>query len=98
LRAPLPPFAGVFPDILNRDTEYEFARNHPTLTWEKVWWRMSGGLYGLFLRALCDAWLCTIEDLLTPLEQRHWSDSLALDNEALDPVWGYLLQCPDNPS
>jgi hypothetical protein len=96
LRAPLPPFASVFPDILNRDTEYEFARNHPTLTWEKVWWRMSGGLYGLFLRALCEAWLCTIEDLLAPLEQRHWSDSLALD-DALDPVWGYLFQRPDNP-
>jgi hypothetical protein len=97
-RTILPPLFNVFPDILNRDAEYESARNHPTLTWQKVWWRMSGGLYGLLIRALCQAWSCTIEALLAPLEERQWSDSCHLDDETTDPVWGYLLQRPANPS
>ncbi|WP_328904886.1 ATP-binding protein [Streptomyces sp. NBC_00234] len=97
-RSAYPPLADAFPDILNRDTEYEFARNHSTLTWEKLWWRMSGGLYGPFMHALCKAWSCTIEALLAPVEQRHWSDSCCLDDESLDPVWGYLLKRPTNTS
>ncbi|MFH9617207.1 ATP-binding protein [Streptomyces pratensis] len=93
-RSAYPPLATVFPDVLNRDTEYEFARNHSTLTWEKLWWRLSGGLYGRFIHALCEAWACTIEELLSPVEQRHWSDYRHLSDGTSDPVWGYLLQRP----
>ncbi|MFJ9584122.1 HD domain-containing protein [Streptomyces acidicola] len=90
------PLTDAFPDILNRDAEYEFTRNQPTLTWQKLWWRLSGGLYGRFLQALCQAWSCTIEDLLAPVERRNWSDACYLDDEALGPVWGYLLHRPPN--
>ncbi|MGW2743930.1 HD domain-containing protein [Streptomyces sp. NPDC001450] len=95
-RAPHPPFVGSFPDILNRDIEYEFARNHVALTWEKVWWRMSGDLFGLFVRTLCEAWSCNVEALFAPAAERHWSDHAYLDGAAQDPVWGYLLRRPAN--
>ncbi|WP_327239687.1 ATP-binding protein [Streptomyces sp. NBC_01318] len=95
-RAPSPPFASVFPDLVNRDAEYEFARNHVTLTWEKAWWRMSGDLSGLFVRALCEAWSCPVEALLSPVAKRQWSDFFYLDGPIQDPVWGYLFQRPAN--
>lgn len=97
-RAPLPPLAEVFPDVTNRDAAYEFTRNQPTLTWQKVWWRMSGNLEGFFLRTLCETWSCTIEDLLAPVEQRRWSDACHLDDETPGPVEGYLLRRPTLPS
>ncbi|MFD5386810.1 ATP-binding protein [Streptomyces sp. NPDC127074] len=97
-RASLPPLAEVFPDVMNRDAAYESARNQPSLTWQKVWWRMSGKLQGFFLRALCETWSCTIEDLLAPVEQRRWSDACYLDDEALGPVEGYLLRRPSTPN
>lgn len=88
------PLSEVFPPSMNRDADYEFARHHTTLTWQKAWWRMSGDLEGLFLRALCQAWSCTPESVLAPIEQRSWSDMLHLDNEDLGPVPGYLLHRP----
>ncbi|MEV0910122.1 HD domain-containing protein [Streptomyces hokutonensis] len=87
-----PPVSTVFPDVENRDPAYEFARNHTTLTWQKWWWRSSGGLFGLFLRNLCEAWSCTIESLLSPVEQRNWFDTRHLDDAS--PVPGYLLTRP----
>lgn len=91
-----PPLAEVFPDVANRDAAYESARDHTTPTWQKVWWRLSGGLYGLFLRALCQAWSCTIESLLAPVAQRNWSDALPLEDEGLGLVSGYALHRPPN--
>ncbi|MDF3142526.1 MULTISPECIES: ATP-binding protein [unclassified Streptomyces] len=88
------PLGQVFP--ANRDTAYDSARDHPTLTWQKQWWRLSGGLHGLFLRELCQVWSCTIESLLAPVAQRNWSDTLHLDDESLGPVSGYLLQRPSS--
>lgn len=93
-----PVLMSIFPNSLNRDADYEFARNHPTLTWQKLWWRLSGGLTGLFLRALCQAWSCDIEELLAPVENRHWSDIGYLGDESLGSVWGYLLRRPSNRS
>ncbi|MFF0789569.1 hypothetical protein [Streptomyces spiralis] len=90
---PLLPLSEIFPDVLNRDPAYESARNQSELTWQKVWWRMSGGLDGLLLRALCGAWSCTVEDLLAPIERRHWSDPRTLD-EPVGPVEGYVLRRP----
>ncbi|MES9622544.1 hypothetical protein ACPCBX_25000 [Streptomyces tuirus] len=49
---------------------------------------------GLFIRHLCEAWSCTVESLLAPVEQRNWSDTYVLDDEALSSVSGYLLQRP----
>ncbi|MFI1331535.1 ATP-binding protein [Streptomyces sp. NPDC020845] len=92
------PISDAFPDVLNRDCEYEHTRHERTLTWQKFWWRMSGGLYGLFMRAVCQAWSCTMEALLAPLEQRHWSDSCRLDEESLGSVSGYLLRRPASSS
>ncbi|MFJ5528681.1 ATP-binding protein [Streptomyces sp. NPDC093261] len=89
-----PPLSEVFPDVENRDSAYESARNDTTLTWQKEWWRLSGGLYGLFLRGLCQAWSCTIESLLAPVQERNWSDTRHLDDESLGPVQGYLLTRP----
>ncbi|MET9566414.1 HD domain-containing protein [Streptomyces tauricus] len=86
-----PPLAAVFPGVTARDPAYESARNDRTLTWQKQWWRWSGDLYGLFLRALCQAWSCTIESLLAPIQQRDWSDARFLEHEHLGPVSGYLL-------
>lgn len=60
----------------------------------KTWWRMSGDLDGLFLRALCRAWSCTPESVLAPVEQRDWSDMLHLADESLGTVPGYLLRRP----
>ncbi|WP_167502685.1 HD domain-containing protein [Streptomyces malaysiensis] len=88
------PIYDMFPDILNRDSEYEHARHQRTLTWQKFWWRMSGDLFGLFLRAVCQAWSCSIEALLAPLEQRHWSDHYQMDEEGLGSVSGYLFRRP----
>ncbi|MFB7653820.1 MULTISPECIES: ATP-binding protein [unclassified Streptomyces] len=88
------PLSDVFPSATNRDTAYEFARDHATNTWQKHWWRASGDLDGLFLRTLCEVWSCTIETLLTPLERRDWSDSILLDDESLGPVPGYHLRRP----
>ncbi|MFF4208763.1 ATP-binding protein [Streptomyces sp. NPDC001796] len=90
------PLSDVFSDVANRDAAYEFARDHTTPTWQKDWWRMSGGLYGLFMRALCQAWSCTIESLLAPVAQRNWSDTLHLNDESLGPVAGYLLHRPSS--
>ncbi|WP_435283457.1 HD domain-containing protein [Streptomyces koelreuteriae] len=92
-----PPLSQVFPAAANRDTAYEFARDHTTPTWQKQWWRNSGDLYGLFIRSLCEAWSCTVESLLAPVEQRDWSDSIHLEDESLGPVSGYLLHRPPSP-
>lgn len=92
------PLSDVFPDVLNRDCEYEHARHQRTLTWQKFWWRMSGSLYGLVMRDVCQAWSCTMEALLAPLEQRHWSDSYPMDEENLGSVSGYLLRRPGSSS
>ncbi|WP_406726432.1 ATP-binding protein [Streptomyces sp. GD-15H] len=89
-----PPLSQVFPVAANRDTAYEFARDHTTPTWQKQWWRTSDDLYGLFLRTLCEAWSCTLETLLAPVERRDWSDSIHLDDETLGPISGYLLHRP----
>ncbi|GGV73753.1 HD domain-containing protein [Streptomyces massasporeus] len=89
-----PPLSLVFPAAANRDTAYEFARDHATPTWQKQWWRTSGDLYGLFLRTLCKTWSCTLESLLAPVEQRDWSDIIHLEDETLGPVSGYLLRRP----
>ncbi|MER6537221.1 ATP-binding protein [Streptomyces sp900105755] len=88
------PLSEVFPPVMNRDADYEFARHHTTPTWQKTWWRMSGDLDGLFLRILCEAWSCTPEAVLAPVGRRHWSDSRHLDDESLGAVQGYLLQRP----
>ena len=88
-----PPLTEVFPYSANRDPAYEFARDHPTLTWQKHWWRMSDDLYGLFVRTLCDAWNCSLESLLAPLERRDWSDCIHVD-ESLGPVPGYRFRRP----
>ncbi|MFI6663072.1 ATP-binding protein [Streptomyces sp. NPDC050523] len=87
----------LFPPALNRDAAYDFARSHTTLTWQKLWWRISGSPGGLFLTRLCDAWSCTIEDLLAPVEQRGWSDVAELEDEHIGPLWGYLLRRPGSP-
>ncbi|MEU0968081.1 ATP-binding protein [Streptomyces sp. NPDC005917] len=86
------PLSEVFPYTENRDAAYESARNDTTLTWQKRWWRISGDLDGYFLRSLCEAWSCTLESLLAPIEQRNWSDTLLLDDASLGPVWGFLLR------
>ncbi|UOB11551.1 ATP-binding protein [Streptomyces sp. HP-A2021] len=91
-----PPLSQVFPAAANRDTAYESARDDATLTWQKQWWRTSGDLYGLFLRALCEAWSCTVESLLAPVEQRDWSDCIHVNDDTLGPVAGYLLHWPPN--
>ncbi|MFG2465206.1 ATP-binding protein [Streptomyces canus] len=88
------PLSEVFPYAADRDAAYASARHHTTLTWQKRWWRFSGDLDGYFLRLLCDAWSCTLESLLSPLEQRNWSDTLHLDDETCGPVSGFLLHRP----
>ncbi|MFE6889239.1 ATP-binding protein [Streptomyces sp. NPDC057694] len=91
---PYPPLSEVFPLGANRDADYEFARNHTGTTWQKAWWRFSSSLDGYILRLLCEAWSCTLESLLAPVERRNWSDTLQLDDENLSTVWGYLLSRP----
>ncbi len=88
------PLTEVFPYAANRDCAYEFARDHPTVSWQKVWWRLSSSLYGPFIRALCEVWSCTLESLLAPLERRDWSDSIDVGGEGLGPVPGYHLRRP----
>ncbi|MDI3096882.1 MULTISPECIES: HD domain-containing protein [Streptomyces] len=88
------PLSEVFPSTVHRDAAYEFARDHTTLTWQKHWWRMSDDLYGLFVRALCETWSCSLESLLAPLERRDWSDSIDVDDESLGPVPGYRFRRP----
>ena len=94
---PNPALSQVFPAAAHRDTTYEFARDHTTPTWQKQWWRTSGDLHGLFIRYLCEAWSCTVESLLAPVERRNWSDTYALDDETLGSVSGYFLQRPSAP-
>ncbi|MFF6989557.1 ATP-binding protein [Streptomyces sp. NPDC010273] len=89
-----PPLSEVFPAVTNRDPAYEYARNHTAPTWQKEWWRLSGSLHGVFLRALCQAWDCTIESLLAPIEQRNWADACPLGQEIPAPIAGYLLTRP----
>ncbi|MFJ4629349.1 hypothetical protein [Streptomyces sp. NPDC088847] len=89
-----PPLSEVFPAVTNRDPAYEYARNHTAPTWQKEWWRLSGSLHGVFLRALCQAWDCTIESLLAPIEQRNWADACPLGEEIPAPIAGYLLTRP----
>ncbi|MEV5991376.1 ATP-binding protein [Streptomyces sp. NPDC052115] len=89
-----PPLSDVFPYGGNRDAEYEFARNHATVTWEKGWWRISSTLTGSFMRMLCTTWSCTLESLLHPIAQRDWSDELQLGDGGLSSVSGYLLVRP----
>jgi hypothetical protein len=68
-----------------RDPAYEAARWDRELTWQKMWWRRSGGLYGLFIRKLCNAWECTVGDVLAPAADRGWNDygHLGTDGEAV---------------
>ena len=87
-------FQDLFPLTLNSDPDFEFARYHTELTWEKFWWRVSGSIDGPFLRHVCRAWSCTIGDLLAPLARRHWNDVAYLDDPALGPVFGYRVQRP----
>ncbi|MGJ5754559.1 HD domain-containing protein [Streptomyces puniciscabiei] len=93
-RAATAPLSEVFPAVENFDADYGFARHHTTLTWQKAWWRMSGELEGLFLRAVCEAWSCTLEAVLAPVERRNWYDIRHLDDESLGGVLGYLLRRP----
>lgn len=88
------PLSDAFPPTTHRDSAYEFARDHATLTWQKYWWRTSGDLYGLFIRTLCEVWSCTLESLLAPLERRDWSDSIDVDGESLGSVPGHRLRRP----
>jgi hypothetical protein len=90
------PLSEVFLSAANRDTAYEFARDHTTPTWEKHWWHTSGDLYGLFLRTLCEVWSCPLETLLAPLERREWSDSFHVHDESLGPVPGYHFRRPSS--
>ncbi|WP_406486049.1 ATP-binding protein [Streptomyces phaeochromogenes] len=87
----------LFPPALGRDGAFEFARHDTTLTWQKLWWRLSGDLSGLFLNALCAAWSCTIEDLLAPVEQRGWSDIAQHHDATIEPILGYSLRRPTTP-
>ncbi|MGW2642950.1 HD domain-containing protein [Streptomyces sp. NPDC001348] len=88
------PLGEVFLDVDNRDATYASARHHTSLSWQKRWWRISGGLDGLFLRAVCRAWSCTVEELLAPIERRNWSDTGHLDDDSVGPVPGLLLRRP----
>ncbi|WP_328748831.1 ATP-binding protein [Streptomyces sp. NBC_00285] len=87
------PVSDVFPYGAHRDAAYEYARDHTALTWQKMWWRVSGSIPGYFLRALCQAWECNIQSLLEPVAERK-SDSLQLDNGHVGPVFGNLLNRP----
>ncbi|MEU6194080.1 ATP-binding protein [Streptomyces sp. NPDC047061] len=91
---PGPPLFEVFPYTETRDTAYQSASNDTRATWQKRWWRMSSDLDGYFLRSLCEAWSCTLESLLAPIEKRNWSDTLPPEDESFGPVWGYLLRRP----
>jgi hypothetical protein len=91
-----PIFPEMFPAQYVRDSDFEFARYHTELTWEKFWWRYSGYMDGPFIRAVCRAWSCEVGDVLAPIAQRRWSDVAYLDDESLGPVFGYLLRRPQS--
>src|SRR5579884_84683 len=87
-------FFDMFPPVLNRDPAYESARYDVELTWQKSWWRMSGGIFGTFIRHVCQAWSCDVGDVLAPIAQRGWGDTAYLEDESLGPVFGYRLTRP----
>ena len=89
-----PIFTKLFPYQLNRDPSYEHARSHPALTWQKYWWRMSGGIWGLFLKEVCRAWSCDIESLVAPLAERRWSDTDHLPDASLGTIFGMRFNRP----
>lgn len=62
----------VLPSV--RDSTYEYARHDRELTWQKMWWRMSGRLNGIVVREICRAWSCEVRDVLGPVADRNWSD------------------------
>jgi hypothetical protein len=84
----------LFPSQLNRDPAYEYARSHKTLTWEKYWWRVSGQIWGLFLKEVCRAWSCDVGSLLAPLAERRWSDTDHLPDPSMGTVFGLRLNRP----
>jgi hypothetical protein len=88
-------FARCFPVIENRDHEFSFAQHQQGLTWEKQWWWFSGEVDGDFLRNVCRAWSCEIEELLAPIADRHWSDFAYVDDQSTEPIFGYRLQRPN---
>ena len=87
-------FIDMFPSSLHRDPDFEYARDHLEPTWEKFWWRLSNTMEGSLFKAVCRAWTCDIQDIVSPLAQRQWKDEAYLDDESLGPVFGYRLNRP----
>jgi hypothetical protein len=87
-------FVDIFPYSLHRDPDYEFAREHIELTWEKFWWRISGDIEGSFLRGVCRAWGCEVGDVLAPVAERRWSDVAYFDDASLGPIFGHRFNRP----
>lgn len=84
----------MFPNSANRDVDFAFARFHEELTWERLWWQLSGSIEGSFLKSVCRAWSCSVGDILAPPAQRQWSDTLDLEDNSLTPLFGYRLNRP----
>ena len=89
-------FLDMFPPSMTRDHDYEFARSHRELTWEKFWWRISSSLDALLIKEICEAWSCALGDVLAPVAERHWSDAEQLEEPDLGTVFGYWLRRPES--
>lgn len=89
-------FTSIFDDVFpaRNDTRYEAARHDRGPTWQKRWWRDSGGLRGLFVRRACQAWSCDIGEILAPVADRNWSDVTDSGVPGLGPLRGIRLHRP----
>lgn len=61
------------------DPAYAQHQHDQEDTWQKTWWQMSGGIAGLVIKHLCQAWSCQPEDIVAPLAERNWNDYAELD-------------------
>jgi hypothetical protein len=77
----------------HRDPAFELHRHDHTPTWQKEWWHMSGELTGEVFRRICQAWGCSIGEVLRPIAARGWKDH-AVPMDGMDPISVFHLRHP----
>lgn len=76
-----------------RDRNYQ-AHQHDRDIWQLRWWLASDLPEGLTFQLICDAWSCSLEELLAPVAQRGWDDEADFGIDGAEPAPVYHLRRP----
>ena len=79
-----------------RDAGFEWARYDHPVSWQRRWYALSDGLWGLLVTRVAAAWSCTVEQVLAPCAARRWNDAgeLVGNDGDTDLVGGFRLRRP----